>query len=292
MNIQSHLPYDNTSLPNFIAWAQGISIQLSALGLVQSADTGQVNWGTIASVPTSGSYVYEIWEGADALQGACPIFLKIEYGNQSGTPSIATTMGTGSDGAGNLTGNVGTRKFSTSGSSNQGATTFECNFYGQGDGSSFAMMMWRDASAGSQILFGFERSRDNAGAMTALYFTWMMGWYSTNNFQQSVFAPGSGFGTVSLLDSPVTMRGAGGVTSWAVGTNIPVFPFFPMVGWIGNPMTIFLCGKSSDVVEGVTITTGSPYGGSHTYLESKANYPFQYVGDTNYGSTALLIRWE
>lgn len=97
-----------------------LSEAFALVGLVKTADTGQVNWGTLTWVPTAGQQVagYEIWRFNDALQATKPLFLKIEYGSNPHTGSTAAndsvgmwiTVGTGSSGAGAITGELSSRK--------------------------------------------------------------------------------------------------------------------------------------------------------------------------------------
>ena len=75
---QSFLVCDSSTLANFKSWAQTISAFFTTATWTQSADTGQVNWSTIASVPGSGAFVYEIWEPNDGLT---TFYVKVEYGN-------------------------------------------------------------------------------------------------------------------------------------------------------------------------------------------------------------------
>lgn len=99
-------------------WVTALHNALAAVGLVQTADTGQIN---LASPGTSGAYStslgYEIWRFNDTLQATAPVFIRVEYGNGiqggggSGFIPTATwmTVGTGTNGAGTLTGIVSTR---------------------------------------------------------------------------------------------------------------------------------------------------------------------------------------
>lgn len=75
-----------------------------SVGLVQTADTGQVNWATV-NLPGAAATIigYEIWHSVDSS-----FFFKFEWftGISAATtnPAFALTVGTGSDGAGNITG--------------------------------------------------------------------------------------------------------------------------------------------------------------------------------------------
>jgi hypothetical protein len=90
---------------NFREWVQEIHDQFVAIGLTQTADTGQADLATITRPAQGLTTHYEIWEFADALQATAPIFLRVEYGTQSGVTSALWRIGigTGTDGAGNLT---------------------------------------------------------------------------------------------------------------------------------------------------------------------------------------------
>ncbi len=93
----------------FRAWGSAVSGALAACGLVQTADTGQIDWGTVLWGANANTYSgYEIWRFDDDLQSECPIYFKIQYGNGFGTggqiPGTDWQIGTGSNGSGTLTG--------------------------------------------------------------------------------------------------------------------------------------------------------------------------------------------
>ena len=88
----------------FRAWGLSISNLFAAVGLVQTADTGQVNWTTATKPAVNTTPHYEIWRMNDTQQASAPIFFRIEYGTSNATnrPRMQLQVGTGSDGAGNL----------------------------------------------------------------------------------------------------------------------------------------------------------------------------------------------
>lgn len=101
----SAAPTNNTDA-NFRLWGSGMKTALAAVGLVQTADTGQIDWTTVvAPVATQTVKGYEIWRFNDSLQSTVPIYIKIEYGSGTGAaiPQIKYSVGSGTDGAGNLT---------------------------------------------------------------------------------------------------------------------------------------------------------------------------------------------
>lgn len=103
---------DHSSDANFRTWYGEIRTAMAAVGMVQTSDTGQVNPATMTRPGTSTFAGYEIWRFADTLQATAPIYIKIEMGTGSATtrPTLAITVGTGTNGAGTLTGVVSTRQ--------------------------------------------------------------------------------------------------------------------------------------------------------------------------------------
>lgn len=93
-----------TTDAEFRVWCQALHDRLSAVGCVQTSDTGQINLSTV-SVPGTSTYAgYEIWRFDDADQATVPVFFKVEYGKGTTATrnAMRVTVGTGSDGAGNI----------------------------------------------------------------------------------------------------------------------------------------------------------------------------------------------
>lgn len=112
----TNTPIDHTSDAGFRAWGSEFSGQLSSVGttsgcLTRTADTGQINWVTVNRPGTNTAGGYENWQLTDSLGVSSPIYIKLEYGTGSGAtiPAIWITVGTGTNGAGTLTGNTTTR---------------------------------------------------------------------------------------------------------------------------------------------------------------------------------------
>lgn len=93
----------NTTDAEFTAWAKDLSDAIKSC-LTQTTDTGQVDWSTTQTKPVSGSPFYEVYRFSDALQATAPMFLRVEYGSSSSNPLVKVTIGTATDGAGNLSG--------------------------------------------------------------------------------------------------------------------------------------------------------------------------------------------
>lgn len=89
-----------------------LSANLTAVGAPKTADTGQVDWTTNNKPTTAGTPRYEIRYLNDSLHATTPIYFKLEWDNSDsgGTvPYMFLTVGTGSDGSGNITGIVTSR---------------------------------------------------------------------------------------------------------------------------------------------------------------------------------------
>lgn len=146
-------------------WMTLMSTMLDTIGLTKTADTGQVVLASASqlSSPTTWPY-YEVRSWDD---GYGVIFMKIEYGQDtSGWNSYQITLGTGSDGAGSITGIVMPR-FKMSGG-NSGNTTVATHFASR-VGTAITLYS-------NQILlhFSIDRQRDANGVPIAgtYYFTY------------------------------------------------------------------------------------------------------------------------
>lgn len=86
---------------------------LTAVGLVQTANTGQLNPATMVRAGANGTAAgYEIWRFNDSLQATAPIFIKIEPGRGNSITGLSywITIGSGTDGAGTITGVASSRQ--------------------------------------------------------------------------------------------------------------------------------------------------------------------------------------
>lgn len=164
------ISHDITLDAGFRAWAQKIHDGLSSVGLVQTADTGQI---TIASATTPASNNtfagYEIWRFADADQASEPVYIKIQYGRGAavGVPALSFQAGRGSNGSGTLT-NASSLAGSISGST-PGATPFGNGrihiAHAYGGLCVFSTHETTQGNDTSHILHLVERLRDETGAL-------------------------------------------------------------------------------------------------------------------------------
>ena len=145
-------------------WGSKLSAAIQSVGLVKTADTGQIDWNTVVNGATVRGY--EIFRFNDTLQATAPIFIKLEYGGSNTFVLFKTTVGKGTDGAGNITG-VLHAALSTSNSA-QDITNDYVSYVSSGDGSmlNFALFPAWNASYSPMLKFSLERSRDAGGNPT------------------------------------------------------------------------------------------------------------------------------
>jgi hypothetical protein len=112
----------------FRSWGSSISSLLDSAGLVQTSDTGQINWGSVNHPSVASSSAgYEIWRFNDSLQSTAPIFIRLEYGTGPATsganPSILWYVGFSTDGAGVVSGGTGLTNSPIRAANTTGAST-------------------------------------------------------------------------------------------------------------------------------------------------------------------------
>lgn len=163
-------PTNDTDV-NFRAWGSSLSAAIQAVGLIKTTDTGQIGWSTVAKPAAPNTMQgYEIFRFNDALQATAPIFIKIEYGSGSYgglCPAYKTTVGKGTDGAGNITDVLHTA--TATASTNNTSTNDYTSCVSSGDGSMLVFTLWTQSTVATHgWRFALERSRDSSGNATAV----------------------------------------------------------------------------------------------------------------------------
>lgn len=183
MTIQTvNTPPDDTSVTTFNTWGSAISSALASAGLTKTTDTGQVNWTSNASMPTTYGTVYEVWKFNDSLQSTAPVYFRLDYFNQTAysTPQIAITIGTGSNGSGTI--------------NNQQLTDLTIFPYNVGWGSTVNQTLWVDSDGGSSMMIaGWFTATTGSGTVTVLE--------RTRNWDGTVNGNGFGFYSVNIGNS-------------------------------------------------------------------------------------------
>ncbi len=290
------LLYGNTTDAEFRAWGSAIASALAAIGLVQTADTGQINWSTVLK-PSGSSTAqgYEIWRFNDALQGTAPVFIKVEYGSSSAAALAAgvwLTVGTGTNGAGTLTGTISTRTANSEAGSGTTAAVYASPWYACGDTSSATFASTSSHSAGVNWVFTFcftvERSRDadgtpnGDGVMISSMTT-----ASTTVNQVLSFTSASASSASTVMPIPMYPTR---LNQYNTGANVVIFPLVMCTPKTqqGSPLGIVGCGFNDFVrLSEVQATIN---GSTHTFKAFKpGGARSAYDGTTPIG---LLMRWE
>lgn len=161
-------PYNNTDAL-FRQWCQHIHDTL-ALGWVNTSDTGQINLTTVTKPTVANEKKgYEIWRMDDSLQATYPCYIRLDYGSGSlaSTLGVWLTLGTGSDGAGNITGKLFDGGSITAATlSNNSHDTASQALYGSADTNRFTFNVGGVGGVTYLLILGIERTKDSTGADT------------------------------------------------------------------------------------------------------------------------------
>jgi hypothetical protein len=285
--------YINTTDATFRLWGKFISDSLTSAGIVLTGDTGQINWATVTTPAAANTKQgYEIRRFADALQATKPVFFKLSFGSgaAAGRPAIWITIGTGSDGAGNITGVlVAETQYATVGVN--AATDYKHVF--SGDTDRFAVAMGYTPANGSQqaLFMSIERTKDSTNAN------------NSDGLLVSICTP-SGFAVYRFQVIPFTGAIPANETkgnsliplsdSTLDGVNVGVFePTFFNFGKYVNPGLNWL-GYRTNEIAAESIITIDVDGTNHSYFvlgtALAAFWGNFFISDRN--SNAVLMRYE
>ena len=274
------------------AWGAGISAQLVAIGLVQTADTGQVNWTTVVTPGTSFTYAnYEIWRFNDSLQATKPVFIKMEYaiggGTQTDGPVFRFTVGTGTDGAGNLTGKVSTPRVLQVATS-KAAGTLMVSYC---SGNSSRLTLWTNHDSitfpnATQFPMGLciERTKDAVGVETGdgiCIYSWHAGSQYAQVVPYGALVPAQGNNPALDLNA-----GAWGKVSADVVLSPTIFN-------VGKPLYTLWCPyRVAEITADRTPFAMTHLGASHTFLPLGAAAVLSGHTASAGANFSLAIPWE
>jgi hypothetical protein len=282
---------DLRNLPAFLAddatfrtWGGGISAQLAAVGLVQAADTGQINWATVARPAANGFAGYEIWRFSDSLQATFPVFIKLEYGTGSlaDRPSLRVQTGSGTNGAGTLTGQVGIQRTPTAASKTAGIVLPS---YCSGGPSRLNLVNNLDV-AGSTFSMSImiERTRNSAGAETSDGIVVFVNWSSQAGFQ-AIPKIGTLPGGIGANNSFAPANG--GLSS--IGAKIAMGP---TVAFLGEAFyTTWCCYTHADLSE-LTSVPMTHLGAARTYMPMGDGIASGNMNISAAPGTSMAMLWE
>lgn len=282
-----------TTTAAFRTAGAAVSTALAAVGLVKTADTGQIDWTTVnwpGSLNTDAGY--EIWRFNDSLQATVPVYLKMTWGegSSSGFNRLTVAVGTGTNGAGTLTGLTGTL-FSVVDLAGSDTVIPQRLF---GDGGSLAFLF--AATAGGTystyaLVLVIDRTRNSDGTANGdgLYACYGSG-SSYSNVRSKIwnFVGGSVQGVISAAPAyPLNY----GYSSAQYGGSVALMPHMVVVPPLQAPALACLTYWPADLPRFRPVTV-THLGSSHTYLPlgSLASGFDQYTSSSYV--TSLAIRWE
>lgn len=310
---KSSTTYTNTTVSTialYKAYHSAISAQINAV-LARTGDTGQVNWTTIATLPGSGVVRdYEVFAFNDSLQATKPIYVRFDYdGVASGAQNINVTIGTSTDGAGNIggfsTAKVGVAAFAPTSASSR-------TVYASSDGSYLMLALNLQGSAGTQSdglgAVVIERTRDLDGTANGNGFmcwrwnaTSDTGGVSTNYFIQTqarLFdASVNGNAPFVVADPNVFIPNAINTSTALYGSTAYAYPAYTMTALPQGASKALMVGWGGDWPR-QSVVTITHYGIAMNFLSmgpsATMNVPTMgtQTSATYKNGLSPLFRWE
>jgi hypothetical protein len=276
----------------FRAWAQFIDDTFIVTGgWVNTADTGQVTISTMTHpVGASTQVGYRIYRMADALQSTTPCFLRVAFGSgvAANTPLLTVTVGTGTDGAGNITGAL-LGPISVTSALNAVLGTAS---YGSADTNRCHLLLFVRNAATDSLLFSIERTHDaSTGADTAAGF--LVTYQDTTPGTLTQYVNGT-FGPQPVAERWTVVLSNQTISSFGSNTGIG-FPLH-FKGFV-QPVALGVIVTNSGDYLAAAQPTLSVYGTSHQYQLADSATSAPSVATGNGGSTGAVnkrfgIRYE
>lgn len=263
-----------TTDAKFRTWGSAVSASIVAGGLTATADTGQINWTTVTKpIATSTKAGYEIYRFNDTLQSTYPVYIRIDYGSNllasGNSPATWVTVGTGTNGAGTITG-VNTGALSSyqfnGAASNTVAPIKSCTVAG------FTFFLAGGSLLGSANggTFAICRTCDSSGTLTS---DGVLVSYSSGSAVWSTSGLNFKLGTVTASGFIPCAALSG--SSVSTGAVVQLYKHYAV---LGVPYYTYggVTYVATDIASGTTFTA-APWSTTHTYLA---------VGATGYGTNA------
>jgi hypothetical protein len=288
---------DNSTDVHFQAWAMFFENALVTTGGWQiSTDTGQTPPATLVH-PTVGNTkkgfrVYRLSDGGPVM------YMRIDYGSSSAanTPGIWITLGTSTDGAGNIVAPYwnGGLSAAPNVSANTNVATGAFNSYASCALNRATIAMFVSTNPAYHMVFAIERTQNPSGNDTTdgLLLVYRDGQFSASGMAQARYiwnlggvqpTAEVGFNYVQTTRNP----------SETFGGDIGVGVISHFKGLAVQPGKNFLITGSSDVSPESTITM-TLYNSLRTYIQLNALAPYKALSGSNAldGSARFLMRYD
>jgi hypothetical protein len=290
---------DQTSDAAFRTWGLELNTKFSAVGMVQTADTGQINWTTVTRAAVINTAAgYEIWKLSSGN-----LYFKIEYGTgntQPTIPSLWLTTGTGSNGSGTLTGQLSTRiqvgktaSAITSTSTNyQSYLCATANYFG---------LSWKIGSATTanmpRAFMAVAQTVDSTGTATTVgYFQIVSTTSASLPTYQSVATTAGVTGASISVNNFMLVPGISGTPANSLdgaGNNQAFLWWFNIFGTAPMTPLLHLGGVlATDLIVGNTATMTLVGSISHTYIDVGSSIMQDASITIAASNLGVIMMWE
>ena len=285
-----------SSTANLQSWVGPILQLLSDAGWIRTSDTGQTELADMPAAAAADTVCgYQIWRMNDPLQATAPVFVKFEFGSGGGVGnySIWVTVGTGSDGAGNITGIIQPQTRACY--SATGSVTTALNFLGSGGNNRLVFFARSYVNVNSYYLrlnFSIERTHDANGSDTS---SGVMILVNGGGSASAVFGSMGLFRVATFTGSqPATSTNIGAYvpsgTTWAYdGNYVGVCPVSFFIGGPTNPSKNLIVYLDSDMSPLVPVAIPC-YGTDLNFMPIGSSL-LSTVASSN-ANSSLMIRWD
>jgi hypothetical protein len=292
----SRLRHDSDAV--FREWGSDLAAKMAAVGLVQTADTGQINWTTVVRAGANADAGYEIWRFNDSLQGTAPIFFRVNYGTGASTttPRTQIIVGTGSNGSGTITGTaLSTARQTSSNTVNGQVVDTARQSYMCAVAGFFGYSFKVGAGQGAESSFFICRTVDSAGVPTVTGS--MVHWGGNGNVATArqafrYAATAVAYTVQTAVDAQALSMNPMAVISTLVGSDIQV-----MLAWTITPRVaplIGVCGVlAGELAVGGTFNATLVGTTPRTYMTMSTIFgPMGSIAIGTAGSLSAAMLWE
>ncbi len=289
MSIQRAYLVSNVSTTTaFRAVVEAHRAMLEAIGLVRVPFAGEIDPSTVVASSVSDSMQgYEIWRFDDALQATAPVYLKVGYG--CAAPSnfrLSLSVGTGTDGAGALTGAVTPALVMSMGVA--GAAVYAT--YVSGDSGRLLLRFWPELTPTSMNLISVERIPSATGQPSG---DGIVAWRSFNQYFYEAHSIRADDRADPYPSAPPHLSRAPPGSSGEVDGDAPLYP---VRAWVGRretrPLHSLLAYLGADIAAGNLIAVTCWDGVVRRYLPLGIGTYDSYGLASGASSQCVAIRWE
>lgn len=280
---------DHSGDAGFRAWGLEFSTQTGVVGLVQTADTGQINWTTVTRPGINTAGGYEIWRFADST-----LFLKIEYGTNASaaSPAMWITVGTGSNGTGTLTGQLSTRNlFVSAAVPASTVTNYTSRWCAIADAFS---VTWKEISMGATLNGGYlviGKTCDGTGTSTTTGFAVIRDSSASGTISKQSVRIVATATTYNDVSTDITVIGDPGASSLTAGGSQQAYEISVNIPDV-QPFCYACTVLISEAARGSTLVVAMVGSTTRTYISPGQISANTYGAGLNTGRYTCAMIWE